>query len=196
MWVSDGASQIQSAPLPGIPNEDGGLGNGFGGDGFGGNGSGGDGSGGDGFGGNGFGGDGFGGDGFGGNGFGGNGFGPLAASINGQADDAARHAPHELTPCQRILSSLGIMLASMGLAMTVDDVSVVWGFIGSTAAILLGFTFPCVAYIRLRQTPSTRATSVRQRKVVAWFITILSLLLIPTCLTVTTVELVNATSSS
>ncbi len=67
----------------------------------------------------------------------------------------------------------------------------VWGFLGSTAAVLLGLTFPCVAYVRLRRTPSTRESSVPQRKAVAWLIIVGSVLVIPACLVVATSEAIG-----
>ena len=82
------------------------------------------------------------------------------------------------------------MLLSMGLAAPLDDVSTVWGFIGSSGAILLGLTFPCLAYVKLRRTPTTRDSSVGQRKFVARSIIIVSVLLIPACFFVTVEETV------
>ena len=79
--------------------------------------------------------------------------------------DAQRHAckltaaavQQATRACKRSLASLLIMLSSMGLATAIDDVATVWGFLGSTAAILLGLTFPCLAYVRLRKTPQNRS---------------------------------------
>ena len=84
----------------------------------------------------------------------------------------------------RVLSSVAIMGLSMGLAAVLDEVTTVWGFLGSTAAVLLGLTFPCFAYVQLRQTPTTRASTVGQRKALAWVIVVGSLALIPACLLV------------
>jgi len=102
---------------------------------------------------------------------------------------AAPVSKAELTPLHRALSSLCLMLMSMGIAALVDDVSVVWGLIGSTGAILLGLLFPCVAYVRLRKTPTTRTTSVPIRKAFAWLIILVSVPLIPACLVVAVREL-------
>ena len=54
--------------------------------------------------------------------------------------------------------------------------------------VLLGLTFPCLAYVRLRNTPTNRPSTVNQRKIVAWAIIIGSLALIPTCLVVAASE--------
>ena len=52
---------------------------------------------------------------------------------------------------------------------------------GSTLTLLLAVVFPATAYIRLRRTPTERASSVRMRKRVAWCIGLVGLLLIPLC---------------
>ena len=80
--------------------------------------------------------------------------------------------------------------------MAVDDVATVWGFLGSTAAILLGLTFPCLAYVQLRKTPQNRPTTVSQRKAIAWAIIICSVLLIPACLGVATMDVLNTHANS
>ena len=120
---------------------------------------------------------------------------PLAADKVGRAMGGAGGASstpsRDLAAWERAVASLVIMLLSMALASIVDDVSVVWGFIGSTAAILLGLTFPCIAYISLRQTPINRPTSVPQRKAFAWFIVVVSVALIPACLVVATSEAIS-----
>lgn len=54
---------------------------------------------------------------------------------------------------------------------------------------MLGLTFPCLAYVKLRRTPTHRPSTVGQRKAIAWFIIGVSTLLIPACLTMTIINM-------
>ena len=45
-----------------------------------------------------------------------------------------------LNTWQRVLSSSFIMASSMGLAVVLHDVTTVWGFLGSSAAVTLTLT--------------------------------------------------------
>ena len=116
---------------------------------------------------------------------------PSVASHADELSAATGGASGALGLGPRVLSSVAIMGLSMGLAAVLDEVTTVWGFLGSTAAVLLGLTFPCLAYVQLRQTPTTRASTVGQRKALAWVIVVGSLALIPACLLVATANVVQ-----
>ena len=79
----------------------------------------------------------------------------------------------------RIVYSCVLMGASMLTAATLRDVTTVWGLLGSTAAVLLALVFPSLAYVWLRETPTSRPSTVFRRKLVACAIVGLGLLVIP-----------------
>ena len=89
----------------------------------------------------------------------------------------------------RVLLSSCIMTASLVCTACVDDVSVVWGFLGSTCGILLSYVLPAASYLLLRRTPKPTTntdgqprrakTSVPMRKLAALVLVIVGLVLIP-----------------
>ena len=79
----------------------------------------------------------------------------------------------------RVLYSSALMGTSIVTAATLRDVTTVWGLLGSTAAVLLALVFPSLAYIWLRETPTSRPSTVFRRKLVACSIVGLGLLVIP-----------------
>jgi amino acid permease len=98
----------------------------------------------------------------------------------------------ELPLGRRIVYASIIMAGSMATAAAVSSVTVVWGLLGSTAAVLLALIFPSLAYLLLRITPKNRSTSVPRRKVVALTIVIVGVISIPTCLTIAIQNLIQS----
>jgi amino acid permease len=94
----------------------------------------------------------------------------------------------------RVVLSSCIMSAALLGTANVDDVSVVWGFLGSTCGILLSYVLPAASYLLLRRTPQSakkrssngdapaKASSVPRRKLAALLLVVIGLALIPTCL--------------
>ena len=98
----------------------------------------------------------------------------------------------------RVVISSGLMGAALACTAAVDDVSVVWGFLGSTCGILLSYVLPAASYLLLRRTPKPkrsgesrgagpsnlrrRHSSVPRRKVAALMLVAVGCALIPICL--------------
>ena len=100
----------------------------------------------------------------------------------------------------RVVLSSAIMAASLVCTASVDDVSIVWGFLGSTCGILLSYVLPAASYLLLRRTPNraraqeksangsppstkpTRSSSVPRRKAAAMMLVIVGCAFIPICL--------------
>ena len=109
-------------------------------------------------------------------------------------------APAALPVGMRVGLSTFIMGASLVCTACVDDVSVVWGLLGSTCGILLSYILPAASYLLLRRTPkaatrhasdsvpgatvtlSRQASSVPRRKLAALALVAVGLVLIPLCL--------------
>ena len=102
----------------------------------------------------------------------------------------------EMPLAMRVVLSSCIMSAAILGTANVDDVSVVWGFLGSTCGILLSYVLPAASYLLLRRTPQsaekrasdgtsatrTKSSSVPRRKLAALMLVVIGLILIPTCL--------------
>ena len=95
----------------------------------------------------------------------------------------------------RVVLSMCIMSAALLCTANVEDVSVVWGFLGSTCGIMLSYVLPAASYLLLRRTPQSaekrssdggdtraKASSVPRRKLAALLLVVIGLALIPTCL--------------
>jgi hypothetical protein len=85
---------------------------------------------------------------------------------------------------ERVGLGSAIMAATMATAAALRDVATVWGFLGSSAAVLLALVFPSLSYVVLRQTPTSRLSSVRRRKATAALIVVIGCLVMPVCLSI------------
>ena len=89
----------------------------------------------------------------------------------------------DLPLATRVVLSSCIMGLSLACTASVDDVSVVWGFLGSTCGVLLSYVLPAASYLLLRRVPTRTAqsSSVPRRKLAAALLLAIGLVLIPVC---------------
>lgn len=115
----------------------------------------------------------------------------------------------------RVALSSSIMGATLLCTANVDDVSVVWGFLGSTCGILLSYVLPAASYLLLRRTPTAakqpqngveppadffgsfnsgkKTTAVHRRKLMAAILLVVGVCLMPICVynTLATLQTAN-----
>ena len=89
----------------------------------------------------------------------------------------------EPTAAQRIALSSAIMGSTIVCTALVDDVSIVWGFLGSTCGLLLSYILPAASYLLLRRKPRRGRSSVPMRKLAALVLVVVGLVLTPILLT-------------
>lgn len=118
------------------------------------------------------------------------------SSVGQVFESLVKEEAGEMPLATRVVLSSCIMSAALLCTAKVDDVSVVWGFLGSTCGIMLSYVLPAASYLLLRRTPRsveerasdgtsasrTKFSSVPRRKFAAFMLVVIGLVLIPACL--------------